>query len=79
MYGKALERGGRVDISETSYTTPRDKSTESFESFISFAVGNTPEISNMSLRDIYVSSKHELDLFVTETSTRQRKGSLLVG
>jgi hypothetical protein len=51
----------------------RDKSTESFESFINFAVGNTPEISYMSLRDIYVSSKHELDLFVTETSTGKEK------
>src|SRR6266568_989079 len=51
----------------------RDKSTESFESFISFAVGNTPEISYMSLRDIYASSKHELDLFVTETSTGKEK------
>ena len=51
----------------------RDKSTESFESFINFAVGNTPEISNMSLRDIYASSKHELDFFVTETSTGKEK------
>jgi len=51
----------------------RDKSTESFESFISFAVGNTPEINNISLRDIYANSKHELDLFVTETSTGKEK------
>ena len=56
----------------------RDKSTESFESFINFAVGNTPEISNMSLRDIYVSSKHELD-FSNGDIDRQREGDLLVG
>jgi AAA domain, putative AbiEii toxin, Type IV TA system len=51
----------------------RDKSTESYESFVSFAITNTPEIGNISLRDIYAGSKHELDLFVTETSTGREK------
>lgn len=51
----------------------RDKSAGSFQSFVDFAVANTPEISSISLRDIYASSKHELDLFVTETSTGKEK------
>jgi energy-coupling factor transporter ATP-binding protein EcfA2 len=51
----------------------RDKSPESFESFVRFAVVNTPEISGISLRDVYASSTHDLDLFVTEASTGREK------
>jgi hypothetical protein len=51
----------------------RNKSPESFESFTRFAVANTPEIANMSLRDVFAGTKHELDLFVTETATSKEK------
>jgi energy-coupling factor transporter ATP-binding protein EcfA2 len=51
----------------------RNKSSESFDSFTNFAVANTPEISSISLRDVYAASAHELDLFVTETATGKEK------
>ncbi len=51
----------------------RDKAPESFNSFVAFAVANTPEISNMVLRDVFAGPKHELDLFVTETATGKEK------
>jgi energy-coupling factor transporter ATP-binding protein EcfA2 len=51
----------------------RDKAPESFDSFVRFAVANTPEITNLLLRDVFVSTKHELDLFVTETATGKEK------
>ncbi len=51
----------------------RDRAPESFKSFVAFAVANTPEISNMVLRDVFAGPKHELDLFVTETATGKEK------
>lgn len=51
----------------------RDKSTASFESFVNFAIANTPEISSLSLRDVFAASTHELDLFVIETATGKEK------
>jgi energy-coupling factor transporter ATP-binding protein EcfA2 len=51
----------------------RDKAPESFDSFVRFAVANTPEITNLFLRDVFISTKHELDLFVTETATGKEK------
>ena len=51
----------------------RDKYPESFESFVRFVVGNTPEISSIALREVYAASTHDLDLFVTETSTGREK------
>ena len=51
----------------------RDKSPQSFASYVAFAVANTPEINSISLRDVYAGSTHDLDLFVTETATGKEK------
>lgn len=51
----------------------RQSSGTAFDEFIDFAVSNTPEIENISLRDVYANAEHELDLFVTETATNKEK------
>lgn len=51
----------------------RESSSPAFDEFIAFAVANTPEIEDISLRDVYAASVHELDLFVTETATSKEK------
>lgn len=50
----------------------RTESEDRFDAFAKFAIGNTPEITTLSLRTTYVSG-YELDLYLTEAATHKEK------
>lgn len=51
----------------------RTQSEEKYSDLVDFIVANTPEISGLSLREIYAPGAHELDLYVVESATSKEK------
>ena len=55
------------------------ESNERLTSFVEFAISNTPEITRISLRSVFLPGAHELDLYLTEAATNKEKEIFWLG